>query len=407
MKQVGCCSQGSKDPSSLLPQDSPAEVTKDRCKRLALQQAKSMWQKRGRRVEPLSIDVLHQHDTAPTSPWSPPDGPSIHRLPPEVLSLIFQLALPEDEYIRPSTRKAPLLLCQVSCLWRDMATSTPQLWNSISLGRVHRGGAAPWLSRSGQLPLSIELTMSLSAHEDVCSSHRHRQTLALLLPCADRWSRLRLNVPGRLIPHLLRRPMPSLSVLELGSNHAMADVHLPSTLAPMLRHVTLLTTSLDPTPLLHLPWSQLTHFSSRHWADVHGHLAILQRCAGSLVHCQLHALHSGWCHGQSLVASGPDVPLLLPRLRSLEIVACTSTAMVSVLDRLTLPALEELALVVPEESPWGICEWPMSTIHSLVDHSSGGLLRIAFTGMTGEAGYDGSYSKNSAAAVVIEPRSTG
>ncbi|KAH6913986.1 hypothetical protein BKA70DRAFT_1260080 [Coprinopsis sp. MPI-PUGE-AT-0042] len=393
-----------------MKQDLGAEIMNQRSKRLVLLQAKAMWQQRGRRMKPFSNDDPRQtysHEQRLEAALEmATSNSSIHLIPPEVWSLIFQFAMPEDEYIRPSIHKAPLLFCQVSRIWRDVAISTPQLWNSISVGRVHRRGAAPWLRRSGQLPLAIELTISHPSHQSLHQSHCHwQQTISLLLSYADRWSHMRLSVPRCLVPHLLSRPMPNLYVLELGSSYAMADVHVPPTLAPKLRHIALLTTSLDPAPLLSLPWDQLTHFSSRHWADVHAHLTILQRCAGSLVHCQLHALHSGWCLGQSPMVPGLDIPLLLPRLRRLEIVACTSAAMVSVLDRLTLPSLEELTLVVPEESPWGVCEWPMSSIYALVGRSSAGVLKVALTGMVGEGGVNGSCS-NSSTVEVLQLQST-
>ncbi|KAJ7664556.1 hypothetical protein DFH06DRAFT_962277, partial [Mycena polygramma] len=49
-------------------------------------------------------------------------------LPNEIVSLIFVYCLPAHGRVRPSTRKAPLLLARVCGFWRDIALSTGPLW---------------------------------------------------------------------------------------------------------------------------------------------------------------------------------------------------------------------------------------------------------------------------------------
>ncbi|KDR79904.1 hypothetical protein GALMADRAFT_265136 [Galerina marginata CBS 339.88] len=55
----------------------------------------------------------------------------IRCLPPEVLNYIFEMCLPFDQ--KMTSFAAPLLLCQVSRQWRDIATQNPMLWNSLSV----------------------------------------------------------------------------------------------------------------------------------------------------------------------------------------------------------------------------------------------------------------------------------
>lgn len=57
----------------------------------------------------------------------------IQRLPSEVLSEIF-LALPHIPNVEPfAIINSPVLLARVCSQWRDVAISTPQLWDIINL----------------------------------------------------------------------------------------------------------------------------------------------------------------------------------------------------------------------------------------------------------------------------------
>ncbi|KAJ7108306.1 hypothetical protein C8R44DRAFT_531522, partial [Mycena epipterygia] len=49
-------------------------------------------------------------------------------LPNEITSQIFVACLPEDGRVTPSPHTAPLLLAQICRHWRNIATSTCELW---------------------------------------------------------------------------------------------------------------------------------------------------------------------------------------------------------------------------------------------------------------------------------------
>lgn len=88
-------------------------------------------------------------------------------LPPELLSRIFRLTLPDDFESRPaSIHLSPLLLGRVSKRWRDVSHATAELWISIC-ARANESTSFPllaselraWLRRAGPRPLSLSLSV--------------------------------------------------------------------------------------------------------------------------------------------------------------------------------------------------------------------------------------------------------
>ncbi|KAJ8073345.1 hypothetical protein PM082_011617 [Marasmius tenuissimus] len=98
------------------------------------------------------------------------------RVPADIWRLVFIECLPTDSYglCAPTTQSAPLLLTTVCRSWREIALSTPNLWNAIHiylpaaspnitdrdniiqlLGR--KEGLKAWLDRSGSLPITLSL----------------------------------------------------------------------------------------------------------------------------------------------------------------------------------------------------------------------------------------------------------
>ncbi|KAL0060273.1 hypothetical protein AAF712_012936 [Marasmius tenuissimus] len=98
------------------------------------------------------------------------------RLPRELWGEVFVHCLPEKHLPVRSTTEAPLLLTTVCRSWREIALSTPRLWNSIHLFlptsteyrhsafsfmlKGRQEGLSLWLERSGSLPLQISLAMN-------------------------------------------------------------------------------------------------------------------------------------------------------------------------------------------------------------------------------------------------------
>ena len=102
--------------------------------------------------------------------------PPIHRLPLEVLSEIFILALPTDQelyrrrsqsYKRQKLINPTLVFCAVCSSWRFLAFSTPRLWNMVLIRIPHDINEAQakrkaadlvqWIERSRSLPIALHI----------------------------------------------------------------------------------------------------------------------------------------------------------------------------------------------------------------------------------------------------------
>ncbi|KIK62711.1 hypothetical protein GYMLUDRAFT_164176, partial [Collybiopsis luxurians FD-317 M1] len=103
----------------------------------------------------------------------------LRRLPREIISEIFVQCLPTDRNPTRSLTEAPLLLTVLSKGLREIALSTPQLWNALHvflpntsfnspigidelepLIRRRKEGVEAWFQRSRCLPLSISVYLS-------------------------------------------------------------------------------------------------------------------------------------------------------------------------------------------------------------------------------------------------------
>ncbi|KAJ7633452.1 hypothetical protein DFH06DRAFT_1222845 [Mycena polygramma] len=81
------------------------------------------------------------------------------KLPVEITSRVFLCCLPTGGCVVPSSSNAPLLLAQICRHWRDVALSTPQLWNSIRAMGENPPHALfqSWFIRARGTPLSLDL----------------------------------------------------------------------------------------------------------------------------------------------------------------------------------------------------------------------------------------------------------
>lgn len=70
-----------------------------------------------------------------------PECLGINRMPFEVISYIFALSLPRRFGAYSDFESAPLILGAVCRMWRDIAWSTPQLWNRIKIHLTPRSPA--------------------------------------------------------------------------------------------------------------------------------------------------------------------------------------------------------------------------------------------------------------------------
>lgn len=107
----------------------------------------------------------------------------IHRLPVELLVLMFQLGTWAD----PAT--FPTIISQVSQAWRTLALSTSSLWTYINLsGSDPYAKARLWISRALSSSSLSTLHISLDMSEGFDSSPEEMQeAMTVLLPYIERW----------------------------------------------------------------------------------------------------------------------------------------------------------------------------------------------------------------------------
>ncbi|KAJ6608609.1 hypothetical protein B0H10DRAFT_520341 [Mycena sp. CBHHK59/15] len=175
----------------------------------------------------------------------------IQRVPPEIIAEIFlwsaqlearwselwiqlhssdsrEVERRQSDLIEPRIHRAPMLFGEICREWRNVALTTPRLWNSIALRcstptdlqcNVHL--CDTWLKRSGMLPLSIRVYRDSCARLSIvtCTTH-YENLLKTILPYANRWRWLHLDFPShsyhifdRLSPAAVPR-LESLSVVH-------------------------------------------------------------------------------------------------------------------------------------------------------------------------------------------------
>ena len=158
----------------------------------------------------------------------------IHRLPPELLGIIFWFSVPRtSEFVKPSINTAPLLLCRVCRYWRDLAERTPELWSSISFNAFRPYDLAEqaferWIAHSGNVPLLVKVVvLSKSAYTDgrpvgFGQPHPLLSFIHSLARQSYRWLVADIAVPGKFMSSLLDVEAPILRRLILSDPLAEA-----------------------------------------------------------------------------------------------------------------------------------------------------------------------------------------
>ena len=289
----------------------------------------------------------------------------------ELWAQVFLLCLPDQDFIISSPLQAPLLLCQVCSSWRTIAANTPPLWSNLSIRQswrryIRESSLETWLTRSGNALLHLDILITTNTLDD--------HIFKLIVSSADRWYHLRISVTDELLRSILNRRMPKLHTLEFSSTYPISSLVIPDARIPSLKVVSLLTKPLFIQPIS-LPWSQLTTLSSLCWLNLEQHICILRKCPNLEVYRMS-------VHISGDPPSDHYTPLMMERLKVLEIVANLGSVMGEFLSWLQLPSLVELTFVVPSESPerW-ITRWPKAHVASLIERSSCGVTKLRLHGI--------------------------
>ncbi|PPQ71887.1 hypothetical protein CVT25_001641 [Psilocybe cyanescens] len=187
--------------------------------------------------------------------------PIIHRLPFEVIGYMFKFYVDDAKNLHKHSN-APFRLGAVCRTWRHIAWRTPSLWTSLfcrldentTEGQIQL--AVEWLSRSGQLPLSISLYNASHQRREPYAAipliNVINQSLNRCLHLDLQWftsfmfSRLSQIKEASMLKTLqvYRRPSEYSSPLDLGP--------LVSPMELNISHVQLKSLAMN--------WNNLTHF---------------------------------------------------------------------------------------------------------------------------------------------------
>ncbi|KAJ6466323.1 hypothetical protein C8R45DRAFT_877011 [Mycena sanguinolenta] len=263
----------------------------------------------------------------------------VRTLPVELLSEIFTLSIGDDTHIRDAHR-----ISQVCAHWRQVAHSTPRLWDrpltvDLCEGKAVADWLKAWLRRSFPLPIAISFT---PVHGEITPT-----ILEEVLEVAPRSSSLQFPImyqmPLSFVLQLSQRRLDSLEELELGRIDETDHIPLAFT-APRLRKFSM----AYPRPWqITVPWTQLTDLV----LHSHSHkitFGILAQCTNLL---RTSITTAAW-HRVPEPIPDHDI-LVLGQLRTL-ILHCMedSGAITPFFDYVSTPRLRILRLCVDREQPW-------------------------------------------------------
>ncbi|KAJ7894378.1 hypothetical protein B0H13DRAFT_1719328 [Mycena leptocephala] len=267
----------------------------------------------------------------------------LRRLPTEILSLIFALALPPHWHTHTSWHMlAPWTISAVCARWRVTAVSQPCFWTSIYYNYddpfVSCFRLETQLRRSGQLPLNVEFFLDDDDESELSS--KDLSALQIICMHAGRWEIVSLSGPEELYTQIRRYLMDRLVLLrELKIEMFYLTNEVPSLdifeEAPLLHRVFVNKSFWAyPVPMA-LPWLQLLQYGGCNtWA---GHLHTL-RSATNLVDCSLEIETPS-------ILPQVQTPILVPHLLRLSLsnsafLACLATpALLELYCEYTAPVL--------------------------------------------------------------------
>ncbi|CAA7269988.1 unnamed protein product [Cyclocybe aegerita] len=301
----------------------------------------------------------------------------IKMLPPEIVSEIFLFCLPVEESDpekMPKSSSEPLRLAAVCTVWRRIAWSTPALWADIFL-HITSFVRLPtqvlllqeWLSRSGQLPLFIQLSCSADMSWVNVSPEEVMKTIA---EYASRWRRLDVRLPSACYEYLPpsddTHSLPLLQSLYLKPPGGQGDRLHRVTIhnSPELTHLSLTCLYLRS---IKFQWEVLTSLNLESFY-IDETLEMLRQTP-RLVDFTLRRILGG-DDRHTL----PEDCIILPALEHLNIVNDKGADLQALINKITTPVLRKLAF-----SSEGSLPPPIQDFVTLISRSACALESLSFT----------------------------
>ncbi|KAI6106746.1 hypothetical protein EDD16DRAFT_1713135 [Pisolithus croceorrhizus] len=182
-------------------------------------------------------------------------GPLIHRLPVEILSSIFHLALR-----RTNPSRKDILAC-VSRHWRNIILDQPSFWSKIEIASSRSlGRAKKHLKKSREIPLDITIRKGFLDSNDTI-----REELDFLVPFANRWRSLSIftrpdsvfrPAPRSILDCIGAINFPSLRCVKLDLGGDTFPTFLSSTNVPVLEHLEIRNFHLNLRSMSGTPFSE-------------------------------------------------------------------------------------------------------------------------------------------------------
>ncbi|KAF7332481.1 F-box domain-containing protein [Mycena kentingensis (nom. inval.)] len=212
----------------------------------------------------------------------------IRRLPAELICEILIEAYASHDFA--GTAPHPLWrLSHISRFWRATAIGCPQLWNNICVEIVDPSAETMERRHSlDKLQLLYERAANLPVHVSFTawplSTSLDKRWMAGFLADSHRWSTLRVACTSKSFDQLWPLALSGrLALLQSASLHCLEASRRPNCIdelfvnASNLRSLDLTSPSCDsPSPLLILPWTQITSYRASYHARLH--LELFLRC---------------------------------------------------------------------------------------------------------------------------------
>lgn len=295
----------------------------------------------------------------------------IRRLPPELLSEIFELCLPKAKFIRSSPSKAPLLLTQVCSAWRTICISNASLWSSLEIGKPSDIGPSPPsdTNMKGDITALVNMWFSRASNRPLSFSVQENNLLYQVVPetlerFGRQWQHLKIRVPKDTCMLLQSEiEYQALETFEMQTVEGLEDVVVEelseaATRAPNL-HQFIWDNPARRAARIALPWANLTRLILNTGIDIDQCLLMMSQLS-NITHLTF----------QNIIMSTAmlsNLRVTLPELTSL--VICSEFPIGPPLfDELTLPKLKELVLNIrswPHESITGFLRRSRCPLESL------------------------------------------
>ena len=274
----------------------------------------------------------------------------IHRLPCELLAFIFAMGVfPSEEEEDPLMLPTLML---VSRYWHDIAINTPTLWSKIRIGNHNSvEKAARMLARSKSVPLDISIDFNDRYNRQGSILDVLTRAMDLLAPSVLRWKSFHLSVPNRLQANTaLSRCTSGAPMLRVFNVHVFHSMQEDAVSRPPESLFGGSTPALDTCSLksFHLGWghSMLKNLGvikfDGYWNGSDPSpvmiLRILQGCSGVR---ELTLRNLSDVSESRTMSSSPEL-IHLPHLTKISLYYSGSSRTLSVLDRISFPALERI-----------------------------------------------------------------